>query len=278
MKITNEEGKFDGKGGTKIYYQFWKPEKAKAVVLGVHGLAEYTGRYTHVADHFANEEIAFYALDHRGHGLSEGVRGHIDSFDDYLDDLDTFLEIVKEKEPGKKIFLLGHSLGGTISIAYTLKHPEKIDGLILSSPGLKLATELDPELIKAIEELSKSNPTQELPNEIDPYNLSHDKEICEKYDKDPLVFKTITARFGTEFVSTMEKLIENAGMLKVPTLLLVAGDDKLVNPEGSKEFAERVTEKDFKMIIYDGFYHELFNEVEKEKVFREVDDWLKPRI
>lgn len=278
MKITHEEGKFDGKGGTKIYYQFWKPEKVKAVVLGVHGLAEYTGRYTHVADHFANEEIAFYALDHRGHGLSEGVRGHIDSFDDYLDDLDTFLEMVKEKEPGKKIFLLGHSLGGTISIAYALKHPEKIDGLILSSPGLKLATELDPELVKAITELSKSNPTQELPNEIDPYTLSHDKEICEKYDNDPLVFKTITARFSTEFFTTMEKLIENAGKLKVPTLLLVAGDDKLVNPEGSKEFAERVKEKDFKMIIYDGFYHELFNEVEKQKVFKEVDDWLKPRI
>jgi acylglycerol lipase len=278
MKTINEEGKFDGKGGTKIYYQFWKPEEVKAVVLGVHGLAEYSGRYTHVADHFANEEIAFYALDHRGHGLSEGVRGHIDSFDDYLDDLDTFLEMVKEKEPGKKIFLLGHSLGGTISIAYALKHPEKIDGLILSSPGLKLATELDPELVKAIEELSKSNPTQELPNEIDPYTLSHDKEICEKYDKDPLVFKTITARFGTEFFTTMEKLIENAGKLKVPTLLLVAGDDKLVNPEGSKAFAERVTEKDFKMIIYDGFYHELFNEVEKQKVFKEVDDWLKPRI
>ncbi len=278
MKIAHEEGKFDGKGGTKIYYQFWKPEKVEAVVLGIHGLAEYSGRYIHVADHFANEEIAFYALDQRGHGLSEGVRGHIDSFDDYLDDLDTFLEMVKEKEPGKKIFLLGHSLGGTVSIAYALKHPEKIDGLILSSPGLKLATELDPDLVKAIEELSKSNPTQELPNEIDPYTLSHDKEICEKYDKDPLVFKTITARFGTEFFTTMEKLIENAGKLKVPTLLLVAGDDKLVNPEGSKEFASKVTEKDFEMKIYDDFYHELFNEVEKERVFDDVDAWLKPRI
>ncbi|MGQ9720943.1 MAG: lysophospholipase [Candidatus Jordarchaeum sp.] len=278
MKIIHKEGKFDGKGGIKLYYQFWKPEQVKAVMVAAHGLAEYSERYTHVADHFANEGIAFYALDHRGHGLSEGIRGYIDSFDDYLDDLDTFIDMVKQSEKGKKIILLGHSLGGTIAIAYALKNPKKINYLILSSPGLKLASELDPELVKAILELSKNNPTQELPNQIDPYNLSHDKQLCEKYDKDPLVFKTITARFAVEFFTTMEDLLKNADKLKVPTLLLVAGDDKLVSPEGSKEFAKRVKEKDFKMKIYDGFYHELFNEVEKEKVFKDVDAWLKTRI
>ncbi len=278
MKITHKEGKFDGKGKIKLYYQFWKPENVRAVIVAAHGLAEYSGRYTHVAEHFANEGIAFYALDHRGHGLSEGVRGHVDSFDDYLEDLDTFIDMVKKSEKGKKTILLGHSMGGTIAIAYALKNPNKIDGLILSSPGLKLASELDPEIVKSILELSKSNPTQELPNQIDPNNLSHDKQVCEKYDKDPLVFKTITARFAVEFFTTMETLLKNADKLKVPTLLLVAGEDKLVSPEGSKEFAKKVKEKDFKMKIYDGFYHELFNEVEKEKVFKDIDNWLKKRI
>ncbi|MEX2705869.1 MAG: lysophospholipase [Candidatus Freyrarchaeum guaymaensis] len=278
MRILHEEGNFKGKGGTKIYYQFWRPEEVRAVIVGVHGLAEYSGRYAHVADHFANEGIAFYALDHRGHGLSEGILGYVDAFDDYIDDLDTFVDLVREREKGKKLFLLGHSLGGTISIAYAMKHPEKIDGLILSSPGLKLAVELDPELMKAIMELSESNPTQEIPNQIDPYVLTHDRAVCEKYDKDPLVFKTITARFATEFFTTMEKLLEDAEKLQVPTLLLVAGDDKLVNPEGSKEFAEKVKQKDFQIKIYDGFYHELLNEVEKEKVFQDIDAWLELRI
>nr|MDO8098541.1 lysophospholipase [Candidatus Njordarchaeota archaeon] len=277
MKILHEEGEFKGKGGIKIYYQFWKPERVKAAMVGVHGGAEYSGRYTHVAAHFASEDIAFYALDHRGHGFSEGLRGHVDRFVDYIEDLDVFVGMVRAWEKGKKVFLLGHSLGGTISIAYALSHPKRIDGMILSSPGLRPAVEVPPEFMKTVMEFSKSNPTQELPNEIDPYVLSHDKEVCEKYSKDPLVFKTVTARFGAEFLVTTKRLMEGAGKLRVPTLLLVGGDDKLVDPEGSKEFARKVILKDFEIKVYDGFFHELFNEVEKEKVFRDVDGWLKPR-
>nr|MDO8132665.1 lysophospholipase [Candidatus Njordarchaeum guaymaensis] len=277
MKIVHDEGKFSGKGGTKIYYQSWKPEIVKAAMVGVHGGAEYSGRYAHVADHFATEGIAFYALDHRGHGLSEGIRGHVDRFDDYVEDLDVFVGMVRGWEKGKKVFLLGHSLGGTISMAYAMRHPKRIDGMILSSLGLKPAVEVPPEFVKTVMEFSKSNPTQELPNEVDPYALSHDREVCEKYGRDPLVFKTVTARFAAEFLVTTEKLMAEAGKLRVPTLLLVGGDDKLVDPEGSKEFARRVTLKDFEIKVYDGFYHELFNEVGKEKVFHDVDIWLKPR-
>jgi acylglycerol lipase len=277
LKIIHDEGEFRGKGGTKIYYQFWKPEKVRAAMVGVHGAAEYSGRYAHVGGHFANEAIAFYALDHRGHGLSEGIRGHIDRFDDYVEDLDVFVDMVKNREKGKKVFLLGHSLGGTISITYAMKYPKKIDGLILSSPGLKPAVEVPPEFAKTVMEFSKSNPSQEIPNEVDPYALSHDKDVCEKYSKDPLVFKTVTARFAAEFLATTKKLMESAGKLRVPTLLMVGGDDKLVDPEGSKEFAKRVTLKDFEIKVYDGFYHELFNEIGKEKVFHDVDAWLKPR-
>jgi alpha-beta hydrolase superfamily lysophospholipase len=277
VTIVHEEGRFDGKSGTKIYYQSWKPEKVEAAVVGVHGAAEYSGRYAHVARHFGSARIAFYALDHRGHGLSEGVRGHVDHFDDYVEDLDVFVGMVKAWEKRKKVFLLGHSLGGTISIAYALKHPKKIDGMILSSPGLKPAVEVPPEFVKTVMEFSKGNPTKEIPNEVDPYALSHDKEVCEEYSKDPLVFKTVTARFAAEFLAITEKLMENAGKLRVPTLLLAGGDDKLVDPGGSKEFARRVTLKDFEVKVYEGFYHELFNEVGKEKVFRDVDAWLKPR-
>jgi acylglycerol lipase len=276
MKAIHEEGKFKGKGGTNLYYQVWKPEKSKAVITGVHGYAEYSGRYNHVGEHFANEEIAFRMADLRGHGLSEGIRGHVDHFDDYLDDLDIF--VASSREKGKKLFLLGHSLGGEIAIAYALKNPNKIDGMVLSSPLLKLALQVPPELEKMVRDLSESKPTQSVPNQIDPYILSHDKKLCEKYAKDPMVFKTTTARWATEFFAKGDELLENAGKLKVPTLLLLAGSDKLVKMEASKEFAKKVTEKDFQLKVYDGFYHELFNEVEKEKVFRDVDAWLKPRI
>jgi alpha-beta hydrolase superfamily lysophospholipase len=278
MNIIHKEGSFQGKNGTKIYYQFWKPDKPKAVIIIAHGIGEYSGRYSHVGDHFANEGIAIYALDHRGHGLSEGHRGHVDSFDDYLQDLDTFFGIVKGMEKVKKTFLLGHSMGGTIAIAYALKQPKKMNGMILSSPGLKLASPLDPALVKQIEALSQSNPTQDLPNGLDSKGLSHDPAVCEAYDKDPQVFKTITARWAVEYFNAMQSLLKNASKLEVPTLLLVAGDDKLVDPNGEREFAKSVKEKDFKMIVFPNFYHELFNEVEKQKVFDAVDAWLKPRI
>jgi alpha-beta hydrolase superfamily lysophospholipase len=277
MKITHKEGNFQGKNGTKIYYQFWKPDKPKAAIIIAHGFAEYSGRYQHVADHFANEGIAVYALDHRGHGKSEGHRGHVDSFDDYLADLDTFFGIVKGMEKGKKIFLLGHSMGGTIAIAYALKQPKKMVGLILSSPWLK-NTPLDPEIVKQIVALSKTNPEQDLPNPVDPKNISHDPAVVNAYDKDPLVFKTITCREVVEVAMAHENDIKNAGNLTVPTLHMYAGADKVVDLEGSKEFAKGVKEKDYKLIPFPNFFHELFNEVEKQKVFDAVDAWLKTRI
>lgn len=91
LKVVHEGGEFKGKGGLKLYYQSWKPERVRAVMVAAHGLAKYSGRYKHVAEHFASEGIAFYALDHRSHGLSEGDRGHVDRFDDYVEDLDTFI-------------------------------------------------------------------------------------------------------------------------------------------------------------------------------------------
>jgi alpha-beta hydrolase superfamily lysophospholipase len=150
--------------------------------------------------------------------------------------------------------------------------------MIVSSPLLKPAMDIPPDLEKMVRNMANSNPSQSIPNPIDPNILSHDKKVCDKYAKDPMVFKTMTAKWATEFFAKGDELIANAGNLRVPTLLMLAGSDKLVKTEASKEFAKKVTEKDFQLKIYDGFYHELFNEVEKEKVFRDVDAWLKPRI
>lgn len=122
-----------------------------------------------------------------------------------------------------------------------------------------------------LEELAKTNPKQEIPSQIDSYTLSHDKKVCEAYANDPLIFKTITVRFIIEFVKAMNVILENADKLKVPTLLLVAGEDKLVNPKGSMELAEKAKQR-VTMKVYNGMYHEILNEIEKEKVLKDIDN------
>jgi acylglycerol lipase len=276
VTIVHGGGRFPGKGGTRLYHRFWKPENPKAIMVGVHGIAEHSGRYFHVAEHFANLGLAFHMFDLRGHGHSEGVRGHVDCHDDFVDDLGIFVDMVREKE--KKLFLFGQSHGGTISLAYGLKYPNKTDGMILSSPLLNLGVEVPPDMLETGKELSKSDPTVMFQVPVDPYALSHDRSVCEKYAIDPLVFRMISARFGVEVLHVTDRLMRDAEKWMVPSLLLIAGDDRVCRPEGCKEFARRVKSKDFEVKIYDGFYHEIFNELEKEKVFSDVDAWLKTKI
>ena len=278
MTIFHEEDMFAGKGGTKLHYELWKPERTRAVVVGVHGVAEHTGRYAHVAGHFVNEGIAFCMFDLRGHGLSEGVRGHVDCYDDFVDDLDVFVGMVRGRERGKKLFLLGHSLGGVIAIDYGLRCPDKMDGVILSSPLLDADSDVPSDLLGKAVDLSKSDPMMMFQVPVDPYALSHDRGVCDKYAVDPLIFRMVSARFGVEVLQAAGRLRQSADKWVVPSLLLIAGEDRVCKSEGCEEFARGVKGKDFQVRVYDGFYHEIFNELGKERVFGDVDAWLNSRI
>ena len=193
----HETFNFTGFESFNIFCQTWHPEaEPSAVLLIVHGYAEHSGRYQHVAEHFAELGYAIYALDHRGHGQSDGVRADVVYFEDYLTDLKTFLNLVKEREPGRRVFLLGHSMGGAIATLFAARHGSDFDGLITSGAGVKIEGNAPPWLIhvsKIIATLAPRLPM--IP--FDNAGVSRDPEVITRYRNDPLNYLgKVRARWG----------------------------------------------------------------------------------
>lgn len=272
--MKHEAGQLQGTGGLSIYWQAWLPEPASTVLLIAHGLGEHSGRYAHVAKHFSGRGYAVFALDHRGHGQSAGKRGHVDRFTDYLADLDILRHRAADRCPGKKIFLLGHSLGGLIAAHFALAHPNELSGLITSSAAYKVVIVANPVKLALGRFFSKYVPTLTMGNELDPNGVSRDPAVVKAYLEDPLVHDRVSARWFTEFVAAIEQVQAQAPTLKLPLLVMQSGDDRLVAPEGAKEFYDRVGSADKTLKLWPGFYHEMFNEPEQAEVLKFTAEWL----
>jgi alpha-beta hydrolase superfamily lysophospholipase len=273
------EGSFEGARGTRIYYQAWTPlKRPKAILVIAHGIGEHSGRYTHVADYLTKKDFAVWALDHRGHGKSGGKRGHVDNFDDYLADLDQTIRIAKQRETEMKTFLMGHSLGGLIATFYAEKHPGELDGLIVSGPALREKMKISPSKVFMAKTLSSILPTFSTGTGLDPNLLSHDKEAVKKYVEDPLVHKVATPRWFTEYRRAQEETMRSADKLTLPCLIIQGGADGIIDPTVAKDLYNRIKSPDKTLKVYDGFYHESLNEIGKESVLADIDNWLSARI
>lgn len=281
--FTYEEGNLHSTDGTKLFYRQWEPDDPKAVLLFVHGVGEHSGRYLHVGEYFAQRGFACYAHDYRGSGQSEGKRGYINCYEEYRDDFRALMELARQRQPGKKLFAVGHSQGGTIVLSYALDHPKAFDGVIVSSPALGVILE-DMPIWKAwlanylTPLLSRIAPGFALDNEINPCYLSRDPSVGEAYAIDPLVHDQAVMRWYVEYRRTQEDILSRASEFHVPCLIMQAGDDHLAPRKKTEEFYGQLTLSDKRLIVYEGFYHELFNEVEKERVFKDMEEWLAPRV
>lgn len=273
--MQQKEGNFKGIGNFNLYWRCWLPDgKPRAIILVAHGLGEHISRYDNLVNHVVPRGFAVYGLDHEGHGKSEGQRVYVNRFQVYIDDLKMFYDMVHKDNPGLKIFLLGHSMGGLIATAYTLQHQQELTGLIVSAPLLKAGESVSGGTIIAARVLSALAPRMGV-QALDSTYLSRDKAVVEAYDKDPLVFRgKITARLGSELFSTMAKVEPQMPTITLPVLIMQGSGDKLVSHEGSKTLYEKAGSKDKTLKMYDGFYHEIFNEQERAKVFADLDAWL----
>ena len=270
------EGNFKGVRNLNIYYQGWLPaEDGKAVLLVVHGLGEHSGRYQNVVDHFVPLGYAVYGLDHIGHGKSEGGRELVERFDDFTDTLSIFYKMVTDWQADKPIFLLGHSMGGAIASYYLLDHQADFKGAIISAPAVKVGDSVSPATITLSKVLSKIAPKMGL-LALDVNTISRDPEVVEAYVNDPLVFHGKTpARLAAELLSAMLRITAEAGKITLPIIVVQGSEDKLVDPSGAQMLYDKASSKDKTLKIYEGLYHEVFNEPEHNQVLKDVEEWLE---
>ncbi|GMQ84886.1 MAG: alpha/beta hydrolase [Acidimicrobiia bacterium] len=261
-----ETGTIEVSDGTKLFTRSWAPDDPKRDMLIVHGLAEHSGRWEHVAQFFVARGYAVTAYDLRGHGKSGGARVHVDSFDQMVGDLDTVADGVGRDRPW---VLYAHSLGGLIATHYLISEHRKPDAAVLSAPALD--DELPAILHAAAQVLGRVIPTLRLPNSIDGAQLSRDPAVGEAYFADPLVQTKATARFGLEGFNAQSSARDSLHEIKVPTLVIHGAEDRLVPPMASAPLAavDGVERK-----LYPGVRHELHNEPEQGQVLSDVADWL----
>lgn len=269
---------FQGVNDCRIHYCCWRPESdSKAGLVLVHGYAEHSGRYAHMADYFASLGYAVYALDHRGHGESAGRRGYFERFQFLVDDLDTFFGLVREREPERRIFLVGHSMGGLLAAAYTIQHPDKVHGLVLSSPWLRPTEGVSPLLQMLSGIIAALFPGMGV-TRLAATAISRDPEIVARYDSDPLNYRgQVPARVGVEMLKTARRILRQTQTITCPVLIMHGTEDKLADPAGSRELYEAISSDDKTLKLWDGLYHEIFNEPEKEQVLAFMRDWLVER-
>jgi acylglycerol lipase len=277
MKHT--EGNFKGVRNIDIYYQAWLPTgKVKAVLLITHGLGEHSGRYLNVVNRFVPLGYAVYAFDHIGHGKSGGEREMVKRFEDYTDTLTIYYDMVKGWQSGKPIFLLGHSLGGLTAAYYLLDHQAKFQGAVISAPLIKAGANVSQGTIIMGKILSVLVPAAGL-LPLDPNLISKDPEVVKAYVNDPLVFhKKIPARVAAEMLKAMIRVTAEAEKITLPFIALQGSEDKLVDPTSAQMLFDRAGSKDKAIKVYEGFYHEVFNEPERARVLKDVETWLKAHV
>jgi alpha-beta hydrolase superfamily lysophospholipase len=263
---------------TKLHLRHWPAANPKAVLVICHGLGEHGGRYGNLIERIVPAGYAAYAHDHRGHGKSDGKRGHVMRFDEFTEDALQVVEQAQAAYPGKKLFMFGHSLGGLITLAFALRFGDgRLAGVIASSAALKLRLEV-PKVKAALGNMMSSLwPTLTLGNELDPHGLSHDEAVVQAYVNDPLVHDRVSTRFYVEFTDAMRRTLFGAGALRLPLLVFHGGDDPLTHPEGSREFHDHAGSTDKTFRLFEGQLHEVLNDTAKAAALDLVQHWLDQR-
>ncbi len=258
----------------QFYFQGWEPETSpRAVVCLVHGLGEHTGRYAHVAAALNDAGYAVLGFDLRGHGKSEGLRGHTPSYETLMDDIGRLLDEAAQRYPGKPRFLYGHSLGGNLVLNYALRRKPPLAGVVATSSGIRVGKPLPATQLTLAKVMNKLQPTMQMPNGLALDNLARDPEVIRAYKSDPLVHDKISVRLAVEMLQAGEWALAHAAEFPLPLLLVHGSADELTSAAATQEFAGKVR-GDCTLKIWDGFYHETHNEPEKAEVLRFMIDWL----
>lgn len=279
---TPLRGFFASRDGLQLYHEIW-PAAApvRGLILFVHGFGEHCGRYGWPIEHLGARGFDAVAFDTRGHGQAAGARGHCYHFEEYLGDLDAALALAAQRAGGKPIFLLGHSHGGLVAVRYLLGRPERaqeLRGLVLTSPFFGLAMKVPAAKLAAGRLVSRVLPRLAMKTNIPAEHLSHERSVVEGYGTDRWVHGVATARWFTCAMEAQRYCLEHAGELGLPVLLCLAGEDRVASTPHSRALFDALRQKDKKLIVYPGFYHEVMNETGRAQVFADIGAWLEGRL
>jgi acylglycerol lipase len=271
------EGRFQGAGGLNIFTRSWRPEgEARGAVVIVHGFNSHSGQYLWVGEQFAAAGLAVYALDLRGRGRSDGERFYVEKIEDYVDDVATLVRTAKSENPGSPVFVLGHSAGGVVSCVYTLDHQSEIDGLICESFAYELPVpDLALSFLKGLSYITPHTHVFSLNNK----DFSRDPAVVESMNSDPLIKgESQAAQTAKVMVNADERLREEFPLIKLPVLILHGTEDKATKPSGSRHFYEQAGSPDKTLKLYEGHFHDLLNDIDKEVVMADIWNWIDARI
>lgn len=266
-------------GGPRLLERVWLPDgDARADIAIIHGYAEHSGRYDHVARFLASRGYAVTAIDLRGHGRSEGERVLVRSFNEYLDDADTLLARVRARSGGTRpVFLLGHSMGGAIAALAVVSRRPRIDGLLLSGAAVSPPRGLMRVLNPVIQFLGRRLPKlgiRTLPADA----VSRDLAVVARYDADPLNYRgKVPAGLAAAMLRASDTIDRRTPRIDLPLLVMHGSEDQLVPVDASRRLYERATSADKTLKVYDGLYHEILNEPEQETVLNDIAAWLDAR-
>ena len=271
--FERSEGWTRSADGTALFWRAWRGPSPRGAVAIVHGLGEHSGRYDHVGAFLAARGYDCWAGDCRGHGLSPGPRVHVDDFGRYVEDAGAFLALAGSRRP---LFLVGHSQGGLVALLRALRHPEGLTGVVASSPYLAVHPAAAPSALRlaVAPVLLRVAPGFLVASGLDTGVLSHDPQVERDYLADPLVSRKVSAAWFRAAHAAQAELDSGASRFTVPALVMAAGDDRLVDPAAIRAWAQKVPTA---FIEWPGMYHELFNEVEREKVLGRVAQWMDER-
>jgi alpha-beta hydrolase superfamily lysophospholipase len=277
--MKHQEGYLKSNRATHVYYQYWLPEdKPKAILMVAHGLAEHSGRYMNLVNHFVPLGYGVYGIDHMGHGKSEGKRVYVEQFQDFTKTLKIYFDSIREKQPETPIFLIGHSMGGLMGAAYLLEHQNDLAGAVLSGPAIKIPENISQIAILAGKIFSVLMPKLGVAPLVFE-GISRDPAVVEAYINDPLVYTgKITARLAAELLKTMHTVTKHAAKIQLPIMIAQGSEDSLVDPGGAQLLYDLVGSGDKTIKLYDGFYHEIFNEPDHAQVLKDVQLWIEKQL
>lgn len=272
------ESRFKGRNNNDLFFQSWVDDSADRTIVVTHGLAEHSECYTEFASKMLNDGFNVYAWDLQGHGRSEGKRGYVADFQDFVGDMECFVNVVRNDIPeGQPIVLFGHSMGGLITLLYHLRQPESpgIQALCLSSPALGYA--IDVSMIK--DTLAKVShrffPTLTLYNEIRYSDLTHDQDKLNSYPMDSLRHDKVCAAIYLGMMQSFEEVFSRVKDIHLPILFQLAGQDRIVSTSKSRNLFDQIDVENKLLEIYADSFHEIFNDQEREICFKDLKNFLR---